>query len=181
MKTVADVLRWEPYLEDAQVEALKDVACPAGIAGKEAPQSLDDITLGQLIQLEEIGRNKGIFEAIAVALLGKPEGWAMTAPALPMLGLRNMVVKEQDRIAALFASLTREHEPAEIMAGVEQLNFGIFGLADWYAQRMHITSHDEVFATPWIRIWQCRKNDADEAEYRKRLDKIRNDLARQRR
>lgn len=181
MKTVADVLRWEPYLEDAQVEALKDVACPASIAGKEAPQSLDDITLGQLIQLEEIGRNKGIFEAIAVALLGKPEGWAMTAPALPMLGLRNMVVKEQDRIAALFASLTREHEPAEIMAGVEQLNFGIFGLADWYAQRMHITSHDEVFATPWIRIWQCRKNDADEAEYRKRLDKIRNDLARQRR
>lgn len=181
MKTVADVLRWEPYLEDAQVEALKDVACPASIAGKEAPQSLDDITLGQLIQLEEIGRNKGIFEAIAVALLGKPEGWAMKAPALPMLGLRNMVVKEQDRIAALFSSLTREHEPAEIMAGVEQLNFGIFGLADWYAQRMHITSHDEVFATPWIRIWQCRKNDADEAEYRKRLDKIRNDLARQRR
>ena len=45
---------------------------------------------------------------------------------------------------------------------------------------MHITRHDEVFATPWIRIWQCRKNDADEAEYRKRLDKIRHDLARQR-
>lgn len=180
MKTVADVLHWEPYLEDAQVAALKDVACPARIGGKEAPQSLDDITLGQLIQLEEIGREKGVFEAIAVALLGRPAGWAMTAPALPMLGLRNMVVAEQNRIAALFASLAREHDPAELAAGVESLNFGIFGLADWYAQRMHITSHDEVFATPWIRIWQCRKNDADEAEYRKRLDKIRHDLARQR-
>lgn len=181
MKTVADVLHWEPYLEADQVSALMDVACPTEIAGKQAPQSLDDITLGQLIQLQEIGANKGIFEAIAIVLLGKPEGWAMKAPALPMLGLRNMVVREQERIAALFTSLTREHTAAEIMAGVESLNFGMFGLADWYARRMGIHDHDAAFATPWIRVWQCQKNDLMEAEYQRRLQQQTERLAKSQR
>lgn len=180
METVADVLRWEPYLEDDQIAALKEVACPARIGRKEVPQDLNDLTLEQLIQLESIAAEKGVFAAIAEVLLGKDADWAMKAPALPMLGLRNMVVAEQDRIAGLFSSLSREHEAAEIMAGIEQLNFGMFGLADWYARRMGISDHDEAFATPWLRIWQCRKNDLEEAEYQKRLHKAQHDLNRRR-
>ena len=177
MKTVADVLHWEPFLEDDQVAALKEVTCPTRIAGKQAPQDLNDITLGQLIQLEAIAAEKGIFVAIAVVLLGKDEAWAMKAPAMEMLGLRNMVVAEQDRIAALFASLTRDHTAAEIMAGIEQLNFGMFGLADWYARRMGISDHEDAFNTPWLRIWQCRKNDIEEAEYNERYQKIKHNLS----
>lgn len=178
MKTVADVLHWEPFLEADQIDALKEVAPPARVADIEVPQDLNDLTLGQLVQLEDIGRNKGVFAAVAVVLLGKDAEWAMTAPALPMLGLRNMVVKEQDRIAGLFRLLTKEHTAAEIMAGVEQMNFGMFGLADWYARRMHLATHDEAFNTPWLRIWQCRKNDMDEAEYQRRLQKAEADLSR---
>jgi hypothetical protein len=169
MKTVADVLHWEPFLEDDQVAALKELPCPARIEGRTAPQDLNDITLGQLIQLESIAAEKGVFAAIAEVLLDKDEAWAMRAPAMEMLGLRNMVVAEQDRIAALFASLTRDHTAAEIMAGIENLNFGMFGLADWYARRMGIHDHDAAFATPWIRVWQCQKNDIMEAEYQRRL------------
>lgn len=180
METVADVLRWEPYLEDDQIAALKAVPCPARIGRREAPQDLNDLTLEQLVRLEDIGRNRGVFAAIAEVLLDRDEDWAMKAPALPMLGLRNMVVAEQDRIAGLFSSLSREHEAAEIMAGIEQLNFGMFGLADWYARRMGISDHDEAFATPWLRIWQCRKNDLEEAEYQKRLHKAQHDLNRKR-
>ena len=181
MNTVADVLHWEPFLEADQVAALKEVAPPARIGITDAPQSLEDLTLGQLIQLEQIGAEKGVFCAIAVVLLDKDEEWAMKAPALPMLGLRNMVVKEQDRIAGLFRSLVREPEAAEIMAGIEKLDFGMFGLADWYARRMGITDHDEVFDPPWLRIWQCRKNDLEEADYQKRLHIIRADMARSKR
>lgn len=181
MKTVADVLHWEPFLEDDQVNALKDVACPARIGGKEAPQDLNDLTLGQLIQLESTAAEKGVFAAIAEVLLGKSAEWAAKAPALEMLGLRNMVVREQDRIAGLFASLTRDHTAAEVMAGVEKLNFGMFGLADWYARRMGISDHDEAFDTPWIRIWQCRKNDIEESDYRERLQRIQTNLNKQRR
>lgn len=177
MKTVADVLRWEPFLEADQIGALKEIAPPARVGGKEAPQDLNDLTLGQLIQLESIGAEKGVFAAIAVVLLDKSEDWAAKAPAMEMLGLRNMVVKEQDRIAGLFRSLARDPEPAEIMAGIEGLNFGMFGLADWYARRMGISDHDDAFDTPWLRIWQCRKNDIEEAEYQKRLQNIRTNMA----
>ncbi|MBQ9954648.1 MAG: hypothetical protein IJO87_04365 [Eggerthellaceae bacterium] len=177
MKTVADVLRWEPFLEADRIDALKEIAPPARVGGKEAPQDLNDLTLGQLIQLESIGAEKGVFAAIAVVLLGKSEDWAAKAPAMEMLGLRNMVVKEQDRIAGLFRSLARDPEPAEIMAGIEGLNFGMFGLADWYARRMGISDHDDAFDTPWLRIWQCRKNDIEEAEYQKRLQNIRTNMA----
>lgn len=181
MKTVADVLHWEPYLPEDIINGLKEVACPAKIDGKNAPQDLDDITLGQLIQLESIGAEKGIFAAIAETLLGKDEDWAMQAPALEMLGLRNMVVAEQDRISALFASLHREPDAAQVMAGIEQLNFGMFGLADWYCRRMGISDHEDAFNTPWLRIWQCRKNDIEEAEYQERLSKIQADLNKQKR
>ena len=109
MKTVADVLHWEPFLEDDQVASLKEITCPARVGTVEAPQDLNDITLGQLIQLEAIAAEKGVFAAIAEVLLDKDEAWAMKAPAMEMLGLRNMVVAEQDRIAALFASLTGTH------------------------------------------------------------------------
>lgn len=177
MKTVADVLHWEPFLEEDQVNALKDVTCPARIRGKEAPQSLDDLTLGQLIQLESIGAEKGVFAAIAEVLFEEEAEWAMKAPALPMLGLRNMVVREQDRIAGLFRSLARDPDAAEIMAGIDKLDFGMFGLADWYARRMGIHDHDEAFDTPWLRIWQCRKNDIEEAEYQKRLQNIRTNMS----
>lgn len=177
MKTVADVLHWEPYLEADQIAALKEIAPPARVGGKEAPQDLNDLTLGQLIQLESIGAEKGVFCAIAVVLLDKSEDWAAKAPAMEMLGLRNMVVKEQDRIAGLFRSLARDPDAAEIMAGIEGLDFGMFGLADWYARRMGISDHDDAFDTPWLRIWQCRKNDIEEAEYQKRLQNIRTNMA----
>lgn len=179
MKTVADVLHWEPFLEAEQIDALKDIATPARVGGRIAPQDLNDLTLGQLIQLEAIGAEKGVFAAIAIVLLDEDEKWAATAPAMEMLGLRNMVVSEQERIAGLFKSLHREPEPAEIMAGIENLNFGMFGLADWYARRMGISDHDEAFDTPWLRIWQCRKNDMDEADYQKRLQNIRMNMAKQ--
>lgn len=177
MKTVADLLHWEPYLTVEQLDELKSAACPAEIMGKQAPQDLNDITLGQLIQLEVVGAEKGIFVAIAVVLLGRSEEWAMSAPTLPMLGLRNMVVAEQDRIAGLFRMLEREPDAAEVMAGIDKLNFGMFGLADWYAKRMGIQNHDTVFDTPWIRIWQCRKNDIEQGEYQERLQKSRMTLA----
>lgn len=177
MKTVADVLHWEPYLEAEQISALKEIAPPARVGLTDVPQDLNDLTLGQLIQLESIGAEKGVFCAIAVVLLDKSEDWAAKAPAMEMLGLRNMVVKEQDRIAGLFKSISRDPEPAEVMAGIEGLNFGMFGLADWYARRMGISDHDEAFNTPWLRIWQCRKNDIEEADYQHRLQTIRNNMA----
>lgn len=177
MKTVADLIRWTPYLSDEQIAQLKAVAVPLRIGRKEAPQSLANISLEDLYQLEQMGAEKGVFFAIGSVLLGMTDKQTLKAPAMEMLGLRNMVVAEQERIAALFAQLDREPSAAEVLAGVDKLNFGLFGLADWYAQRMHITDHDEAFRTPWARIWQCRKNDLESQEYKERLQKAERQLS----
>lgn len=179
MKTVADYLRWERYLEADQVKHLREkVGVPSVVdtgvfTHSEAPQSLDGITLEELCRLQDIAALRGCIFAAGEVLLGMTPPEVLKAPLLPMLGLRNMVERELARIAALFEGLTREFTAAEIMAGAEKLNFGMFGLADWYARRMGLGSHDDAFATPWIRIYQCRKNDLEEAEYRERLQEIR--------
>lgn len=172
MKTVADLLHWEPFLEEDQINELKKVAPPSRIGDRITPQDLNGITLEQLIKLEKIGAEKGIFFAIGEALLGMTDEEVWKAPALEMLGLRNMVLAEQARIAALFESLHREPTADEVIAGIDRMNFGLFGLADWYAKRMHIPNHDDAFKTPWVRIWQCKSNDQQEAEFEKRLAEI---------
>ena len=178
MKTVADYLRWEPYLEDDQVQYLREkVDAPSvmdvGVFKHVAtPQSLDGLTLEELCRLQDIAAQTSVFHAAGEVLLGMTPEEVLKAPLLPMLGLRNMVEKELERIAALFEELMREFTAAEVMAGADGLNFGIFGLADWYARRMGLGSHDDAFATPWIRIYQCRKNDLAESEYRERLREV---------
>lgn len=172
IKTLGDLLKWEPYLGQQMRHDLLDIPCPQCIGLKEAPQDLNHLTLEQLIQLEQIGAQKGVFFAIGTVLLDMTDAQTLQAPAYEMVGLRNMVVAEQERIAALFSSLSREPNADEVMAGIDKLDFGLFGLADWYARRMHITDHDVAFKTPWVRIWQCRSNDIQEAEFEKKFQEI---------
>jgi hypothetical protein len=41
---------------------------------------------------------------------------------------------------------------------------------------MGISNHDEAFNTPWIRIWQCRKNDQAVSDYQERHMKVQQQL-----
>lgn len=172
IKTVGDFLKWEPYMSERYLAEILSVECPATFCGKEAPQSLDTITLEGLCRLQDAKGLAGIFDAIGVVFYNLTPEQTRKLPAVPMFGLGNMVVKELERIAGLFALLHREPTAQELMAGAEKLNFGIFGLADWYARRMGITNHDEVFRTSWTRIYQCKLNDLQLDEYHERLHTI---------
>ena len=172
IKTVADFLKWEPYMSQEYLATLLDVKTPETFRGKKAPQSLDSLTLEGLCRLQDAKGLAGIFEAIGTVFYNLSPEQSRKLPAQPMFGLGNMVVSELQRIAKLFDMLHRELTAQEVMAGAERLNFGIFGLADWYAQRMGITNHDEVFRTPWTRIYQCKLNDLQLDEYRERLHTI---------
>lgn len=83
----------------------------------------------------------------------------------------NFVKNEVNRVNSLFASIKPTHSSDEIAAGINDLNFGTFGVLDWYARRMGITNQDEVFSVPWIRIYTCMKNDNEKNEYESRLHK----------
>lgn len=172
IKTVGDFLKWEPFMTDEYKGELLNVECPATFLGKEAPQSLNHLTLEGLCRLQDARGLAGVFEAIGAVLYDLTPAQVRKLPAVPMFGLGNMVARELQRIADLFALLHRELTAAEIMAGAEKLNFGIFGLADWYARRMGITNHDDVFRTPWTRIYQCKLNDHRMEEYTEKLHRI---------
>lgn len=98
-----------------------------------------------------------------------------------VFGVINFVRSELERINNLFASIKISHTPEEIAAGVEDLNFGTFGVIDWYAKRMGITNQDEVYNVAWIRIYTCMKNDNEKAEYESRLNKQYTEKAKRRR
>ena len=83
-----------------------------------------------------------------------------------------MVKSEMERIGKLFQSLQSSNTADEKMAGIDRMNFGTFGVVDWYAKRMGIVNHDEVFATPWQRIYQCMKIDHEQNEFEKRYRKV---------
>ena len=69
----------------------------------------------------------------------------------------------------------------EKQAGVEKLQFGLFGILDWYAKRMGITDHDDVLTVPWLRIYKCMDMDNKVEQYQRRLNDISMQEARRKR
>ena len=82
------------------------------------------------------------------------------------------VVSEVERINKLFDKIQAKPTAKEQRAGVERLDFGLFGMIDWYARRMGIQNHDEVFQVPWARIYKCMDMDAKTRDYERRLQEI---------
>lgn len=172
MKTVADFLRWEPYLAESQKQRLAAVECPRRFRIWDVPQDLNSLTLEGLTRLWTIKSSRDVFIAAGGALLGLSEAETLRSPLLPMLGIVNMVSRELPKIADMWDRAHGDPTADELAAGCAQLDFGIFGLADWYARRMGMTSHDEAFATPWLRVWQCAVNDERVRQYNVRLAEV---------
>lgn len=172
LASVADFLFWEPLLADEQRAQLLAVECPRCVLGVEMPVDLNSLTFEQLIRLWSVKTSRDLFTAVANEILHKSERDILRADLLPVLGACNFVARELARISELWQSIPSTHTPEELQAGCQRLQFGVFGIADWYARRMGMHNHDEAFATPWVRIYQCMRNDAEEAQYRKRLNEI---------
>lgn len=102
------------------------------------------------------------------------EKQVLRADATEILGFVYWVAKEVKRINKLFASTNVPPTPEERQAGVDRLNFGFFGLVDYYAQRMGISNHEEVECVPWIRVYKCLDMDAKRVMFERRLRNVLN-------
>lgn len=175
IKRVRGFLYWEPMLADFKKAELAKVRPPKKIYGRRVPADLSGLTFEQLVQLWDIEDTRTFFTRAGEVILGLPEWLVLESPTMPFLGFMNMVGREVAKIRKAFESCGDINPPTaqEMKAGCSELDFGVFGIADWYAQRMGITDHDEVFRTKWTRIYQCMHNDAKVAAYRRRLDEIR--------
>lgn len=142
---------------------------PAYVGRRSVPESLNDLTIGQLIELSTIGEdNEALYRIPEIILKMRRKEVAMTR-ALEVVQFIGWVTGEVERINKLFETASGKPSEIEKRAGVGNLAFGLFGMLDWYALRMGYKDHDEVLNVPWVRIYKCIDMDNKKAEYNKRL------------
>lgn len=148
---------------------------PAFVGSKETPENLNQLTIGQLIELSQLKDNNSSFYTVVDTVLGMDAGDTDKARAVDVVRFVGWVFGEVKKINELFAKNKSTPTQEQRQAGIETLNFGLFGMLDWYAQRMGIADHDTVLATPWLRIYKCLDMDTRRQEYDRRLQKIQAD------
>ncbi|MBP1615573.1 MAG: hypothetical protein H6Q13_3021 [Bacteroidetes bacterium] len=153
-------------------EQMKEIPKPAYVCKTAVPEDLNDLTYGQLVELQGITNNEELFFVPCKVLLGLDRAKVKTSDAESVIGFVFWVSREIDRINKLFESTNVKPTPEEQQARIDKLSFGPFGLIDYYALRMGITNHDGVLALPWVRIYQCMKIDSEKAKYERRLRKV---------
>ena len=164
-----------PYMTTESIKSLILIPPPRKFYKKDVPDSLQLVTFGMLTELQNAPKDNDYLRTccnLVSILTGVPADIVASRKAIEVLGIVNMIQSEMERIGKLFQSLQTEHTSDEQAAGIERLEFGTFGLVDWYAKRMGIIDHEEVFATPWARIFQCMKIDHEQGEFEKRYRKI---------
>ena len=164
-----------PYMTEETIKSLVFLPCPRKFCKREIPQSLQVETFGMLTKLQQSAQDNDYLKTccrLVSVLTGVDEKVVASRRAVDVLGICNMIQSEMERIGKLFKSLHTENTSDEQAAGIDRLEFGTFGIVDWYAKRMGIIDHEEVFKTPWARIFQCMKIDHEQGEFEKRYRKI---------
>ena len=164
-----------PYMTSDTIKSLVLIPPPKKFCKKDVPDTLQMVTFGMLTQLQQAADSNDYLKTcckLVSVLTGVDEKVVASRRAYDVLGIVNMIQAEMERIGKLFQSLQGDHSSDEVAAGIGRLEFGAFGIVDWYAQRMGIIDHEEVFATPWARIYQCMKIDHEQGEFEKRYRKI---------
>lgn len=151
---------------DQIFEQVKSLPVPITIKGVAVPENLNGITYGQFISLSQAGEN--FFVDAPRIILGVD---VADVRCDHVLAFGRWASEELARIGQLFASTTIEPSAEEKEAGVSELNVGIFGTIDWFAQRMHI-SHAEVENISWLVIYKCLDIEARRVKFNRRLRDI---------
>jgi len=151
------------------LERLKNQPRPETLCGKEVPTNLNGISYGTLDDLRSSADDDDPAGACAKVLLGIEPKELLLEDVNDVFGFVNFVTKELKRINELFKSIKIHYSREEIAAGIRELDFGSFGVLDWYAKRMGITNQNEVRSVAWVRIFQCMKNDAMHNNFERKL------------
>lgn len=142
---------------------------PSFVYGRSVPTDLYSLTIGELFALQAIKTERDAILIPCKVILNLEENEVMKADAEEVFGFIVWVANEMAKINKLFERTRVPPTKEEKQAGVEQLNFGAFGIIDWYAQRMGITDHEAVEYVPWMRVYKCLEMDAQRTMYEKRL------------
>ena len=144
---------------------------------KEFDKNFEELIFGQLCDLQQMETMEDLFLKPFKIILDMDRKVLMKHKAVDCLRFVLYVKEWLEKITKLFKSIEYKPSGEEIQAGIKSLNHGFFGTADWYARRMGIADHEEVFQTNWMRIYSTLKIDHEnnrfEKNYRKVIDKKR--------
>ena len=163
------------YMTEDTIKSLVLIPPPKKFCKVDVPDTLQMVTFGMLTRLQQAPKDNDYLKTCCLlvsTLTGVSSEVVASRRAYDVLGIVNMIQSEMERIGKLFQSLQTDKSSDELAAGIDRLEFGTFGIVDWYAQRMGIVDHEEVFNTPWARIYQCMKIDHENNEFEKRYRKI---------
>ena len=163
------------YMTEDTIKSLVLIPPPKKFCKVDVPDTLQMVTFGMLTRLQQAPKDNDYLKTCCLlvsTLTGVSPDVVASRRAYDVLGIVNMIQGEMERIGKLFQSLQTDKSSDELAAGIDRLEFGTFGIVDWYAQRMGIVDHEEVFNTPWQRIFQCMKIDHENNEFEKRYRKI---------
>ena len=96
----------------------------------------------------------------------------MNARAVDVVRFVGWVTGEVGKINRLFESTSVKPTELERRAGIEKLQFGLFGMLDYYALRMGFQDHDDVLKVKWLRIYKCIDIDNQKNQYQRRLQEV---------
>ena len=175
--TYREFLNFLPFCTDEHQKELMDILDgaekPTEMCGVNVPEDLNLVSYGLLDDLANISVS-GVADPMAEIisrLLEVDTEKVYEANVFDVFGICKWIGNEVKRINKLFERISPSYSPEEIAAGVKSLNFGTFGVLDWYANRQRISDQNQVRDVAWIRIYTCMKNDNAKAEFNKRLNK----------
>lgn len=145
---------------------------PEKVGGIRTPENLNELTIGQLIEMSSCADGFGMFYNICRIVLGLTEKKTRMARALDVVRFVGWVTGEVEKINKLFESTSTQPTEVERRAGIERLRFGLFGMLDYYALRMGIKDHDEVLNVKWMRVYKCIDIDNQKNLYQRRLQEV---------
>ena len=151
------------------LERLKGQKRPETLCGKAVPKDLNAVTYGTLDDLRTAGETDDPAGTCVKILLGAEPRELLTESVNDVFGFTNFVTDELKRINGLFKGIKVNYSKEEIAAGIRELDFGSFGVLDWYAKRMGITNQNEVRDVAWVRIFQCMRNDCMRNNFERKL------------
>ncbi len=153
------------------VNHVTNLKAPTYLAQKPYNPQLEVLTLGQLMEIQYTETFLPKVELYMSLVCGCTTDEYMNEHYEKVMGAVNHITDLLNNVGAMFSGSRIKPTREEITAGVESLNFGAFGLIDWYSQRQKIT-HEQAEATPWTRVFNAIKKDNDTEIYRRKLMKI---------
>lgn len=151
---------------------LQEFSRPSFVGKKKVPDDLNHLTIGQLMRLGMASETDEIIYKVCEIILDLDRETVDKSRATDVVRFAGWVMAEIRRINKLFDSTNVKPTQQQVRAGISNLQFGMFGILDWYARRMGYQEHEKVGDVPWINIYKCMDMDAKTTLYERKLQEV---------